>query len=197
MSCICQYFVHSKDHHYSENPSAETNNDTALTGDNLENNDNSLTSNSNISASELSAARAENWILNKNLSDAHITIENLESLVKTIMDKQNVMLSEMYHLKRVNQELEDEARLQRDYHTMERNAMIRELYDVRELLQKRTKLLEETLQKNNELTNAVQDAHEKIYTMGIKYLRLKGDHDSYHTSEQSESEHSSDEAETE
>ena len=94
-----------------------------------------------MSATELAAARAEIWLLGKNLNEARITVENLEGLVKTLMDKQNTMLTEMYHLKRLNHELEEECRLQRDYHAMERNAMIRELHDIKLLLSTRSKQL--------------------------------------------------------
>ncbi|XP_037810227.1 uncharacterized protein LOC119602669 [Lucilia sericata] len=197
MSCICQYFVHNKE----RQDQADSYTDTAtipkdcISSENTENN-NEPSINTPISASELAAARAENWLLNKNLIDARITIENLESLVKTIMDKQNTMLTEMYHLKRLNQKLEEECRLQRDYHAMERNAMIRELHDVKELLQKRSKLLDETLQKNNELASAVQEVNEKFYLMDIKYIRLK-EACSYQSSEQSDTEASSDEEQTE
>lgn len=94
-----------------------------------------------VSATELAAARAEIWLLSKNLNEARITIENLEGLVKTLMDKQNTMLTEMYHLKRLNHDLEEECRLQRDYHAMERNAMIRELHDIKLVLGTRSKQL--------------------------------------------------------
>ncbi|XP_065358640.1 uncharacterized protein LOC135952560 [Calliphora vicina] len=197
MSCICQYFVHTKDRQETEDPltDASINQKDVLNAENAENSIEAL-SNNDVSASELAAARAENWLLNKNLEEARITIENLESLIKTIMDKQNHMLTEMYNLKRLNQELEEECRLQRDYHAMERNAMIRELHDVKELLQQRSKLLEESLQKNNELSNAVEDANEKIYLMGVKYLRLKNAR-SYQSSEHSDIAQSSDEEQTE
>uniref|UniRef100_A0A1A9WSF6 Uncharacterized protein n=1 Tax=Glossina brevipalpis TaxID=37001 RepID=A0A1A9WSF6_9MUSC len=131
---------------------------------------------SEVSATELAAARAEIWLLTKKFSDAQISIENLESLLKLIIDKQSVLLSELYELKRVNAELKEECRMQRDYHTVERNAMIRELHNIKTLFSSRAALLEEATKKNNELTNAVQDAHEKIYVvedlLGESWIKL-------------------------
>lgn len=97
--------------------------------------------NSSVSATDLATAQAEIWVLKKAISENRVSIENLENLVKTIIEKQNVMLTEMYRLKRINVELRDECRMQRDYHTMERNAMFREMHDVKTLLCNRSKLL--------------------------------------------------------
>lgn len=97
--------------------------------------------NSSVSATDLATAQAEIWVLKKAISENRVSIENLENLVKTIIEKQNVMLTEMYRLKRINVELRDECRMQRDYHTMERNVMVREMHDVKTLLCNRSKLL--------------------------------------------------------
>lgn len=89
----------------------------------------------------MASYKAEIWILRKNLSDANISIENLENLVKMVVLKQNELLSEMHELKIQNENMREECRIQRDYQTMERNAMMRELHDIKSLLINRTKVL--------------------------------------------------------
>ncbi|XP_061393145.1 uncharacterized protein LOC133328618 [Musca vetustissima] len=169
MSCICEYFVHSKD----PDLSSSTTTDSKLSVNQLANKKETSSCGSDASATDFASAKAEIWLLKKSLRENHISIENLENLIKLMMERQNVMLTEIYHLKRLNYELREECRLQRDYHSMERNALLRELHDIRELLSSRSKMLEETILKNAELINAVQDANEKIYMMGMKYLKMK------------------------
>lgn len=89
----------------------------------------------------MAAAKAEIWVLKKNLNEAQISIENLENLVRTIILKQNELLGEMYELKNQNYELQDECRMQRDYQMMERNAMMREMQEIKTLLGDRTRIL--------------------------------------------------------
>lgn len=84
-----------------------------------------------ISASDLADCRAENWLLKKKLAEYEVTIENLEQLVSTIVEKQHQILSEMFHLRKENRELQSECHMQREYHSMERNALMRELHDLR------------------------------------------------------------------
>ncbi|XP_005186005.2 uncharacterized protein LOC101899594 [Musca domestica] len=169
MSCICEYFIHSKDRDIGV--TSDSNSKISLPGSS--NNKEVSSLGSDASASEIASARAEIWLLKKSVHENRISIENLENLVKVMMERQNVMLTEMYRLKRSNFELREECRIQRDYHSMERNAMLRELHDIRQLLSNRSKMLEETTLKNAELINSVQDANEKIYLMGMKYLKLK------------------------
>lgn len=49
----------------------------------------------------------------------------------TIMTKQHKILGEMYQLRKRNRELQIECDLQREYHSMERNALVKELHDVK------------------------------------------------------------------
>ncbi|XP_043644889.1 uncharacterized protein LOC122614385 [Drosophila teissieri] len=90
-----------------------------------------------LSASDLSDCRAENWLLKKKLREYEVTIENLEQLVTTIVEKQHQILSEMFYLRKENRELQSECHLQREYHSMERNALMRELHDAQILCRSR------------------------------------------------------------
>ncbi|KAH8346367.1 hypothetical protein KR084_008088, partial [Drosophila pseudotakahashii] len=94
-----------------------------------------------VSASDLADCRAENWVLKKKLLEYEVTIENLEQLVTTIVEKQHQILSEMFYLRKENRELQSECHLQREYHSMERNALMRELHDARSLSRSRSFLL--------------------------------------------------------
>ncbi|XP_012159066.1 uncharacterized protein LOC101460496 isoform X1 [Ceratitis capitata] len=183
MSCLCQYFVTSKNRKPTD-PSTDgsdvslfTPNTLALAVAKAEAKQEANKLNEEISATELAAAKAEIWVLKKNLNEAQISIENLENLVRTIILKQNELLGEMYELKNQNYELQDECRMQRDYQMMERNAMMREMQEIKTLLGDRTRILilqqEDTVTRNSELTSALQDANEKIYMMGMKFLKLK------------------------
>lgn len=82
-----------------------------------------------LSASSLSDCRVENWLLKKKLREYEVTIENLEQLVTTIVEKQHQILSEMFSLRKQNRELQSECHLQREYHSLERNALMKELHD--------------------------------------------------------------------
>ncbi|XP_037715413.1 uncharacterized protein LOC119550645 [Drosophila subpulchrella] len=94
-----------------------------------------------VSASDLADCRAENWLLKKKLLEYEVTIENLEQLVTTIVEKQHQILSEMFYLRKENRELQSECHLQREYHSMERNALMRELHDARSSSRSRSFLL--------------------------------------------------------
>lgn len=118
--------------------------------------------NSSVSATDLATAQAEIWVLKKAIYENRVSIENLENLVKTIIEKQNVMLTEMYRLKRINVELREECRMQRDYHTMERNAMVRELHDVKTLLCNRSKLLVSFFCISTLITSFLKYIHNSI-----------------------------------
>ncbi|XP_067629263.1 uncharacterized protein [Eurosta solidaginis] len=181
MSCLCQYFVTTKNRKLiglssdgSELSSFfATQNKVDLKKEEIKQDSVASKLSEEVSATELAAAKAEIWILKKHLNEAQISIENLENLVRTILLKQNELLGEMYELKQQNYELQDECRMQRDYQTMERNAMMREMHEIKSLLGDRTRLLEDTVTRNTELTSALQDANEKIYVMGMKFLKLK------------------------
>ncbi|KAH8283443.1 hypothetical protein KR018_002112, partial [Drosophila ironensis] len=84
-----------------------------------------------VSASDLADCRAANWILKKKLREYEVTIENLEHLVTTLVDKQHQILSEMFNLRIENQNLQSEFQLQREYHLLERNTLMKELHDSR------------------------------------------------------------------
>jgi len=47
--------------------------------------------------------------------------------MSTIVNKQNQVMNEMIQLRKRNNELETECNLQREYHAIERNALIKEL----------------------------------------------------------------------
>ncbi|KAH8309212.1 hypothetical protein KR059_007100, partial [Drosophila kikkawai] len=85
--------------------------------------------NSAVSASDLADCRAENWLLKKKLREYEVTIENLEQLVSTLVEKQHQILSDMFNLRTENHELQSECHLQREYHSMERNALLKQLND--------------------------------------------------------------------
>uniref|UniRef100_A0A1A9VEV0 FMN hydroxy acid dehydrogenase domain-containing protein n=1 Tax=Glossina austeni TaxID=7395 RepID=A0A1A9VEV0_GLOAU len=164
MSCVCQYFGNNATRPIPSPNCIDNDVDKKKPEEYVDPQIKGCSStNSGVSATELAAARAEIWVLSKNLADAQISIENLESFLKCIIDKQSALLSELYALKRINSELQEESRMQRDYHAIERNAIIRELHNIKTLLSSRATLLEEERMKNAELTNAVQDANEKIY----------------------------------
>lgn len=55
----------------------------------------------------------------------------------TIMGKQHKILGEMSQLRKRNRELQIECNLQREYHSMERNALVKELHDVKTLSRER------------------------------------------------------------
>lgn len=86
-----------------------------------------------VCVSELADCRAENWLLKKKLEEHVLTIQNLEHLMTTIMDKQHKMLADVFQLRQRNQELQTECNLQREYHTMERNALMKELCNAKSL----------------------------------------------------------------
>lgn len=94
-----------------------------------------------MSASDLADCRAENWLLRKKLGEYEATIENLEQLVSTLVEKQHQILSEMFNLRTENNELQSECHLQREYHSMERNALVKQLHDARTLYQTRVSAL--------------------------------------------------------
>ncbi|KAH8401989.1 hypothetical protein KR009_009024 [Drosophila setifemur] len=135
MSCICQYYTPGVDRPMpdpntspstDDSPSSESHNPT-IDADNEEESNTKIS----VSASDLADSRAENWLLRKKLREYEVTIENLEQLVTTIVEKQHQILSEMFNLRKENRELHSECHLQREYHSMERNALMRELHDVR------------------------------------------------------------------
>lgn len=55
----------------------------------------------------------------------------------TIMGKQHKILGEMNQLRKRNRELQIECNLQREYHSMERNALVKELHNVKTLSRER------------------------------------------------------------
>ncbi|KAH8252004.1 hypothetical protein KR038_004658 [Drosophila bunnanda] len=94
-----------------------------------------------VSASELAKCRAENWLLKKKLREYEVTIENLEQLVSTLVEKQHHILSDIFNLRAENHELQSECHLQREYHSMERNALLKQLNDAQVLYQNRATTL--------------------------------------------------------
>ncbi|KAH8290560.1 hypothetical protein KR054_003978, partial [Drosophila jambulina] len=94
-----------------------------------------------VSASDLVDCRSENWLLRKKLRECEVTIENLEQLVSTLVEKQHQILSDMFILRTENHELQSECHLQREYHSMERNALLKQLNDAQALYQNRVTTL--------------------------------------------------------
>uniref|UniRef100_A0A1A9ZXL3 Uncharacterized protein n=1 Tax=Glossina pallidipes TaxID=7398 RepID=A0A1A9ZXL3_GLOPL len=175
MSSVCQYFGNNATRTIPSSNCIDNGVDNKKLEKNVDPQikETECSSTKSISATELAAARAEIWVLSKNLTDAQISIENLESFLKCIIDKQSELLSELYALKRINSELQEESRMQHDYHSVERNSIKSELRNIKTLLSSRAALLEEARMKNGELQNAVQDANEKIYVINMKFLKLK------------------------
>ncbi|XP_052843703.1 uncharacterized protein LOC128256976 isoform X1 [Drosophila gunungcola] len=146
MSCICQFYTPSQDIPRNlETVPMPTINDFSVrespkdnaSKESLETNapDNAL------STSDLADCRSQNWLLKKKLLECEITIQNLEQLVTTVVEKQHQILSEMFHLRKENRELQSECHLQREYHSMERNALMRELHVAQTLGRSRNFLL--------------------------------------------------------
>ncbi|XP_016977642.1 uncharacterized protein LOC108043442 [Drosophila rhopaloa] len=146
MSCICQFYTSSgdipRDLVTIPLPTADDiptpDNSTQDAGaESLE----PITHKSAMSTSDLADCSAQNWLLKKKLLEYEVTIENLEQLVTTIVEKQHQILSEMFYLCKENRELQSECHLQREYHSMERNALMRQLHDAQTLGQSRNFLL--------------------------------------------------------
>ncbi|XP_022233297.1 uncharacterized protein LOC111081522 [Drosophila obscura] len=137
MSCICQYYAPGLDSNMDQVafPLAT---DEETPSENIIQDAEKESSEMTVSASDLADCRAENWLLKKKLMDYEVTIENLEQLVNIIVDKQHRILSEMFQLSKENRELQTECHLQREYHSMERNALMKQLHDVQTLSRNRS-----------------------------------------------------------
>ncbi|XP_023162914.2 glutamic acid-rich protein isoform X2 [Drosophila hydei] len=144
MSCICQYIIGSSASMNGNEepigfplPSASEHDVVSAIGEDSPGNGSTdpVTDDTKISVcvSELADCRAENWLLKKKLEEHVLTIQNLEHLMTTIMDKQHKMLADVFQLRQRNQELQTECNLQREYHTMERNALMKELCNAKSL----------------------------------------------------------------
>ncbi|XP_017146059.2 zinc finger CCHC domain-containing protein 10 [Drosophila miranda] len=185
MSCICQYFAPVSDSGVDqveafplatdeESPSPENTNKEA----------DQETAERTVSASDLVDCRAENWLLKKKLADYEVTIENLEQLVSIIVDKQHRILSEMFQLSKENRELQTECDLQREYHSMERNALMKQLHDVQTLSRNR----------NLELGRAALEEGAKVHAEAAKESSASEEECS--TGEEEEEEDTDDERES-
>ncbi|XP_016946735.1 uncharacterized protein LOC108022365 [Drosophila biarmipes] len=146
MSCICQFYSPGEEVPGDLATVSLPTTDDIPSGPSPENKvDNESSegkpSETGVSASDLADCRAENWLLKKKLLEDEVTIANLEQLVTTIVEKQHQILSEMFYLRKENRELQSECHLQREYHSMERNALMRELHDARSLSRGRSFLL--------------------------------------------------------
>ncbi|TDG49127.1 hypothetical protein AWZ03_004427 [Drosophila navojoa] len=133
MSCICQYIAGSlASMNDNEEPIGfplpNTNENDAMSAPGNASAE-PVTDDAKISicVSEMADCRAENWLLKKKVEEHETTIQNLEHLLTTVMDKQHQMLADVFQLRQRNQELQTECNLQREYHTMERNALVKEL----------------------------------------------------------------------
>ncbi|XP_068147411.1 uro-adherence factor A [Drosophila tropicalis] len=128
MSCLCQYF----------NTTTETSRKMLIypltTSDDTQDKPDADSEESKVvkivDASDMARTCAENWLLKKKLLENEVAIQSLEQLITTIVNKQHEILAEMYRLRAENTELKTECHQQREYHTMERNALIKELYDI-------------------------------------------------------------------
>ncbi|XP_032571445.1 uncharacterized protein LOC116800455 [Drosophila sechellia] len=128
-----------------------------------------------LSASNLSDCRAENWLLKKKLREYEVTIENLEQLVTTIVEKQHQILSEMFSLRKQNRELQSECHLQREYHSLERNALMRELHDAQILCRSR-----------NLDTGCRSDEHQGSLPLGDTLINSESSYDDFEEEDMSE-----------
>ncbi|EDW60159.2 uncharacterized protein [Drosophila virilis] len=128
-----------------------------------------------VCVSELADFRSENWLLKKKLEEHEVTIQNLEHLMTTIMNKQHKMLAEVLQLRKRNQELQNECNLQREYHAMERNALIKEIYDLKNRDQMCALSAEED--ESNSSMNSQDEYGEQIETDSDE-AKLCYEHDS-------------------
>ncbi|XP_070134677.1 protein starmaker [Drosophila bipectinata] len=152
MSCICEYYSGGENNQTGDDqvdpslettPTSDENGPAAANSTKEEENDSEAgTKDLEVSASDLADCQAENWLLKKKLLDYEVTIENLEQLVTTIVEKQHQILSEMFQLRKENRELLTECQMQREYHFMERNALMKELHDLRTLPVDKRRVLE-------------------------------------------------------
>ncbi|KAH8420991.1 hypothetical protein KR222_000626 [Zaprionus bogoriensis] len=172
MSCICQYIVNSSpemnEAQELENILLPGANEAAGDSVNMPENPidpikEAVTDDTKISVcvSELVNCRAENWLLKKKLHEHEVTIENLEQLMTTIMNKQHQILSEMFQLRKRNRELQVECNLQREYHSMERNALVKELHDVKTLARDRMA----NVHDNEQLGEEEEDSNQTTESM--------------------------------
>lgn len=140
MSCICQYVTNASTQSggtrirlsFEVNRSSEIEADAPAASQNenyVESSKEAVTDDTKIAVcvSELAKFRSENWLLKKKLQENEVTIKNLEDLMSTIVNKQNQVMNEMIQLRKRNYELETECNLQREYHAIERNALIKEV----------------------------------------------------------------------
>lgn len=51
--------------------------------------------------------------------------------MSTIVNKQHQVLSDMVQLRKRNNELENECNLQREYHAIERNSLIKQVHELK------------------------------------------------------------------
>ncbi|XP_034477302.1 uncharacterized protein LOC117783858 [Drosophila innubila] len=144
MSCICQYIVNSTSApngteirvSFGVTTSSETEPEAPVPSQNvssIETAKEAVTDDTKIAVcvSELAKFRAENWLLKKKLHDYEVTIDNLEQLMSTIVNKQHQVLSDMIQLRKRNNELETECNLQREYHAIERNSLIKQVHELK------------------------------------------------------------------
>ncbi|XP_034651434.1 protein starmaker [Drosophila subobscura] len=137
MSCICQYYTPGVDSGMAQ-VGFPLKADKESPSENVVKDAEKETSEMTLPASDLADCRAENWLLKKKLMDFEITIENLQQLVSMIVEKQHRILIEMFELRKENRELQTECHLQREYHSMERNALMKQLHDIQTLSRNRS-----------------------------------------------------------
>ncbi|XP_055907347.1 uncharacterized protein LOC129942446 isoform X2 [Eupeodes corollae] len=174
MPCLCQYFAtevglrvkasldvkdNDEDDHYHDNDGNGNNKGEVITGE--------------VNASELTNCKAEILKLHKDLSSYRISSENMEVLMKKMIDEQHFLVTEIFELKKSNEDMRMQQVADRNNQALERSALIRELHEIKIQLRERSND-EKILQQNEALTNALKEANEKIYEMGIKYLKLRG-----------------------
>ncbi|KAH8403936.1 hypothetical protein KR215_006778 [Drosophila sulfurigaster] len=153
MSCICQYIVNSSPPingidllasvalpESAETGVASATSSMSSEDTNLNTSKEAVTDDKKISVciSDLAACRSENWLLKKKLREYEVTIENLEQLMTTIVNKQHQVLSDMFQLRKRNHELQIECNLQREFNSVERNALMKELHELKTRSQTQT-----------------------------------------------------------
>ncbi|XP_060654360.1 uncharacterized protein LOC132789994 [Drosophila nasuta] len=153
MSCICQYIVNSSPPingidllasvalpESAETGVAGATSSMSPEDTNLNTSKEAVTDDKKISVciSDLAACRSENWLLKKKLLEYEVTIENLEQLMTTIVNKQHQVLSDMFQLRKRNHELQIECNLQREFNSVERNVLMKELHELKTRSQTQT-----------------------------------------------------------
>ncbi|XP_055852464.1 uncharacterized protein LOC129916498 isoform X2 [Episyrphus balteatus] len=164
MPCLCQYFTTELGLRVKASLLDVKDND----GNGNENIEKGQVITGEVSASELANCKAEIHKLQKDLSSYRILEENMEFLMKKMIGEQQFLVAEITDLRKINEDMRLQQTADRNNQALERSALLRELNEIKSHLYERSNVVQ-----NESLTNALKDANEKIYAMGMKYLKLR------------------------